>query len=218
MAKPWLWLLAGPDGSGKSTFAASEVFTRLTKTPETAAPIYLCPDNVVAQLRTERSELSPTQAWRVASERTDAEVSRHLRDGRSMVVETILSTTKFEPIVEEAKTRGYLIGVVYVVLQRPSLHVERIAQRVGLGGHDVAGEKVIERWVRGMGTLPWFAERADYFAMWDNSKAGGPPKLMLEAAAGKLFVDPSTTAAIKSDDTHPSLQNALSTVVSRLAA
>ncbi len=219
MAKPWFWLLAGPDGSGKSTFAASDAFARLTRTPEApAAPAYLCPDTIAAALRSERTELTSTQAWRMAAERTDAEVARLVREGRSMVVETILSTPKYEPVVEEAKGRGFLIGLAYVILQRPSLHMERVAQRVGLGGHDVGGEKIIERWVRSLGTLPWFAERADYFTLWDNSKLGGPPKLMIEATPQRLFIDPAVTAAIRSDDTHPSLAAALQTIVSKLSA
>lgn len=219
MARPWLWLVAGPDGAGKSTFISSDVLVRLTKTPEaTQPPVYLCPDVVSAQLRADRPELSPTQAWRMAAERTDAEVSRLVREGRSMIVETILSTTKLEPVVQEAKTRGYRIGVLYIMLDRPSMHVDRIAQRVALGGHDVGGEKVIERWVRGLGTLPWFAERADYFAMWNNSAEGGAPKLLIEATASSLFVDPAAQAAMRSDDTHPSLSSALQNVVSKLAA
>jgi predicted ABC-type ATPase len=219
MAKPWFWLLAGPDGSGKSTLASSEVFARMTRTPEsTAAPTYLNPDSVAATLRSERSELTSTQAWRMAAERTDAEVTRLVKEGRSLVVETILSTPKFEPIVEDAKSRGFLIGLAYIILQRPSLHMERVAQRVGLGGHDVGGEKVIERWVRSLGTLPWFAERADYFTLWDNSVLGGAPKLLIEATPQRLFIDPATTSAIRNDDTHPSLAAALQTVVSKLSA
>lgn len=219
MAKPWFWLLAGPDGSGKSTLASSDAFNRITRTPESpGAPAYLCPDTVSAALRSERTELTSTQAWRMAAERTDAEVSRLVKEGRPLVVETILSTPKYEPIVEDAKNRGFLIGVAYVLLQRPSLHMERVAQRVGLGGHDVGGEKIIERWVRSLGTLPWFAERADYFTLWDNTANGGPPKLLIEATPQRLFVDPATTAAIKSDDTHPSLSTALSALVSKLSA
>lgn len=219
MAKPWLWLLAGPDGAGKSTLASSDAFNRITRTPESpGAPAFLNPDIVSATLRSERTELTSTQAWRMAAERTDAEVNRLVREGRSMVVETILSTPKFEPVVEEAKNRGFLIGLVYVLLQRPSLHMERIAQRVGLGGHDVAGEKVIERWVRSLGTLPWFAERADYFTLWDNSTLGGPPKLLIEATPQTVFVDPATSAAIRNEDTHPSLSAALQTIVGKLSA
>lgn len=219
MAKPWFWLLAGPDGSGKSTLSASDAFTRLTRTPESPAPpVYLNPDTVSATLRSERSELTSTQAWRMAAERTDAEVNRLVKEGRSLVVETILSTPKFEPVVEDAKSRGFLIGLAYIILARPSLHMERVAQRVGLGGHDVAGEKIIERWVRSLGTLPWYAERADYFTLWDNSVLGGPPKLMIEATPQRLFIDPATTAAIRNDDTHPSLAAALQTVVSKLSA
>ncbi len=219
MAKPWLWLLAGPDGSGKSTLASSDAFTRLTRTPESpGAPTYLCPDQVAAALRSERAELTSTQAWRMAAERTDAEVTRLVREGRPMVVETILSTTKYEPVVEEARSRGFLVGLAYIFLQRPSMHMERVAQRVGLGGHDVGGEKVIERWVRSLGTLPWFAERADYFTLWDNSVFGGPPKLLVEATPNRLFVDPATTALTRSDDAHPSLVTALQTVVSKLSA
>lgn len=217
--KPWLWLVAGPDGSGKSTFVASEAFHRITRTPESAGPpAYLCPDTIAATLRSERPELTSTQAWRMAAERTDAQVNTLVREGRSMVVETILSTPKFEPVVEEAKSRGFLIGVCYVIMQRPSMHMERVAQRAGLGGHDVAGEKIIERWVRSLGTLPWFAERADHFTLWDNSVLGGPPKLLIEATPKTVFVDPATTATIRNDDTHPSLATALQTVVGKLAA
>ncbi|MET0182323.1 MAG: hypothetical protein ABW199_05500 [Caulobacterales bacterium] len=219
MAKPWLWLLAGPDGSGKSTLSSSDAINRIIRTPESpGAPAYLCPDPISAALRAERPELTSTQAWRMAAERTDAEVSRLVKEGRPMVVETILSTPKYEPIVEEAKSRGFLVGLAYVLLQRPSMHMERVAQRVGLGGHDVSGEKIIERWGRSLGTLPWFAERADYFTLWDNSAQGGPPALLIEATASSLYIAPATTSLMRGDDTHPSLAAALQALVSKLSA
>jgi len=169
-------------------------------------------------LRADRPELTSTQAWRIAAERMDNEAQRLVRDGKPLVLETILSTPKYEPLVEDAKNRGYLIGLVYVILHRPTLHMERIAQRVALGGHDIGGEKVIERWNRSLGTLPWFAERADYFSLWDNSTLGGPAKLLIEATPERLYVAPAANAAIKSDETHASMVAALQSLVTRLAA
>jgi predicted ABC-type ATPase len=218
MAKPWFWLVAGPDGAGKSTFVASQAFQDMAATPESGPATFLSPDPLVAAMRADRPELPVTQAWRLAAERIDTDVARLVREGRPLVVETILTTPKYEPLVEEAKRAGYLVGVVYVILQRPTLHMERIAQRVAIGGHDVGGEKVIERWNRSLGTLPWFAERADYFSMWDNSELGGPPKLLIEATANSLFIAPAANAAIKSDMTHASMAAALQNLVTRLAA
>lgn len=210
MPRSWFWLLGGPNGSGKSTFAATDIFARLTKTPEHAADLTLInPDILAREIRINRPGAGPDEIAREAATRSDSQVHALIGDGKPLLVETVLSTAKFRPCVIEAKQKDYRVGLVYVVLKRPELNVARVQQRVLLDGHPVDPGKIVERYGRSLQQLKWFAPEADYFTMWDNSRTGGPPALLMEATRERYVVTEDAEALLEDPAAEPLLKHAL---------
>jgi predicted ABC-type ATPase len=202
--------LAGPNGSGKSTLAQRDIFARLTNTPEQRDPfIRLNADERAQELRSTRADISDDARALLAAQQTDEELDRLLSEGRSCLVETVLSSDKYIERVRAAKAGGYWIGLIYVLLQDPSLNVGRVAQRVCQGGHDVPEERVRARWARSLARLPLFAAAADAFAVWDNSYPDFPARLLIEALPDSYYLSPLCEALIEDGATARPLRDAL---------
>lgn len=110
-----------------------------------------------------------------------------LRRGEAIGVETVLSSGKYQPLVELVRGQGGFVGLIYVALASPDLACARVARRVQAGGHDVPAEKIRARWQRSLANLPWFAAHASAFWVFDNSDEHPEvlPRLM---AAGRSAV------------------------------
>ncbi len=78
----------------------------------------------------------------------EREAIRRIRDclerGISFTQETTLSGHKTEQTAREARERGYSVRLYYVALDTPQECLERIANRVRRGGHNIA-ENDVER-------------------------------------------------------------------------
>lgn len=177
---PHLWIVAGPNGSGKTTLVRSGVLQRYLG-PETR---HINPDDITAELR-RRDPVTEQDALNLrAAQMSDAEVDDCIANGRSVLVETVLSSDKFRSRVVAARAAGFTIGLTFVVLAEPALSVARVAQRVALGGHDVPQERIRARWHRAVANFPWFADLADAVQVFDNSQVANPI-LIAEKAEGR---------------------------------
>ncbi|MEJ0022397.1 MAG: AAA family ATPase [Alphaproteobacteria bacterium] len=163
MRQPVFWLLAGPNGSGKSTFAESAIFENLAQTPEGEPLVRLNPDERARALRLRSPELSETELALRAAQESDDALDACLRAGRSVLVESVLSSEKFKSRVEAALAANMDFQLTFVVLRHPDLNVARVSQRVKLGGHGVEEGRIRARWLRSVENLPWFAARASAF-------------------------------------------------------
>jgi len=104
-------------------------------------------------------------AAQLCDDRLDAEIAA----GRSVMVETVLSSDKLIRRVEAAQSAGYRFSLVYVSLHDGALNVARVAQRHAGGGHDVSAERVLDRRIRSHAHFAWFAQRADLVLVFDNT-------------------------------------------------
>ena len=59
--------------------------------------------------------------------------------------------------------------LVYVTLRHEALNVARVALRHAQGGHDVPRDRILDRRARSHARFAWFAERADFVAVFENS-------------------------------------------------
>ncbi len=109
-----------------------------------------------------------------------------LRVHRSVGVETVLSTAKYQRLVTLAKSLGFHFHLFYVALDSPQRNVERVSARVLKGGHDVPEQKIVERYWRSLDQLPWFLKAADSAEIYDNS--GAEPRLVARKADGEVVV------------------------------
>jgi predicted ABC-type ATPase len=133
----------------------------------------------------------PSPLWQLvanyrAVRRIEQLVATRIEQGRSVTVETVLSTLKYLPHLRNAKARGYRTGMVYVALATVDLNIARVRTRVEAGGHDVPEAKIRERWQRSHDNLVSLLPLLDELLVFDNSDI--PPLLVAQKAGGTLTV------------------------------
>lgn len=188
---PQLWIVAGPNGAGKTTCVQRKPIADILP-----GILFLNPDAVT--LRKLREEGIPSFAdapverlkalFLESANEVEAELHAALSDGRSVGVETVLSTKKYLPLIQMTRAAGGFVGLIYIALASPGLAGERVARRVREGGHDVPERKVTDRWQRSLDHLPEFARLATRFWIIDNSNSdlGVAPALLAVGGEGRL--------------------------------
>lgn len=187
--RPPLWIVAGPNGAGKSTIVQAEPIQRVL-----ANVTFFNPDSVAQTIlrsvgfdsfREAPGELQrDASLW--AANFVEAVVEDFVRRADPVGVETVLSTVKYQPLVERVLAASGFFGFIYIALRSPDLAVERIQQRVREGGHSVPVDKVRSRWSRSLTNFPWFVSRASQFFVFDNSDSNPhtAPKLIAYGSFG----------------------------------
>lgn len=213
MGAPELWIVAGPNGAGKSSTATPLVRKRV--------PEVLDPDKICRVIHDRFPRFAPRIAptlcrqfanW-LAVESVERRVATAIHTRRSIAVETVLSTPKYEKHVRSAKAKGFTVMMVYVALPDPELHVLRVATRVQAQGHDVAKDKIRQRWERSHRMLERFEPLLDGLMVFDNSafaKDDTPsPTLVAEKQLG------SQNVILHAPNVLPRVTEALSSAVLR---
>lgn len=162
-----IYIVAGPNGAGKTTFAREFL------------PNYAeCLDFVNADLIADG--LSPFAPERVAirAGRLMLEQMHLFADrNRDFGFETTLSGKTYSRFLQELKDRGYRIHLFFLWLPSIDIALERIADRVRRGGHNIPGDVVRRRFKRGLPNLfQIYRPLLDSWAIIDNSTDA--PKLI----------------------------------------
>lgn len=175
-----LWLLAGGNGAGKSTFYR-------TRLAPLGIPLVNA-DLIAKELFPEAPEVHSYQAMLIVEQLRD----NLLHDGRSFCFETVFSHPSKVDFVGKAKALGYQIILVMIHLEPASLNKARIAQRVEEGGHDVPDEKVESRIPRLLRHIKAVIPLCDHVTLLDNSRADNPFVRVLTIRNGLLeeMLDP----------------------------
>jgi predicted ABC-type ATPase len=139
-SSPAVVVLAGPNGAGKSTAAPALLQGALGVTE------FVNADVIAADMSLPNAEGAAVAAGRVMLARLHALAS----DGESFAFETTLASRSFAPWLANLKTRGYTVNLVFLWLSSAELAVERVAERVALGGHNVPPFVVRRRYRTGL--------------------------------------------------------------------
>ena len=156
-AMPTLFVVAGPNGCGKSTLTRTTWFTGVE---------VIDPDAIARTM----THGTLAQAGRDALRRRRAA----LRAGRTHLVETTLAGFGVLRLMEAAKTTGYRIELHYVCVDSPDQALYRIRNRVALGGHDVPEPDVRRRFSRSLAHLPAAIARSDEARLYENTDPDWP--------------------------------------------
>jgi predicted ABC-type ATPase len=169
-----LWILAGGNGSGKSTF-----YDRYLK----KHGILLVNADLIADLMDSAVTPETTQK---AQEQARLLCQQYIQEERSFCFETVFSHVSKIDLVGEAKARGYSIVLVYIHLQSPELNQARVIQRVNDGGHDVPKDKIVSRIPRTMENVRKVLMLVDEARLFDNSSAEDPFRQIAKIKASLL--------------------------------
>jgi len=157
-----VYIIAGPNGSGKTTFA--KLFL----------PDYVnCPNFVNADLIAQGlAPFEPRAAAIKAGKLVLQQIHEYSKRGVDFAFETTLSGKSYASLLAELKKRGYALHLFFLWVPSPELAIARIRDRVAEGGHNVPAEDVRRRFSRGINNfLALYESLLDSWMLFDNSKA-----------------------------------------------
>ena len=175
-----LWILAGGNGSGKSTFY--QQFLSATGLP------FINADILAKQLDAEHPEAISYKAAKLAEKLR----LNLLHTGISFCFETVFSHPSKIDFLAKAKSNGYEIILVYIHLISDQLNQARVAQRVAEGGHNVPTEKIVTRIPRTMQHVRDALLLVDTALFYDNSSYSLPFLSIAILNKGKLQIQQET--------------------------
>lgn len=178
--RPIFWIVAGPNGCGKSSF-----YNRTDIEGWGGSVWIINPDLLTAKI-VESERLGSGEANLAAVQRIEKWLETSIEAYQTIGVETVLSSGKYRRLVELAHRHGFEVRMIYILLGSLRLQLERIAQRVRDGGHDVPADKVAARRMRSFEQLLWFARHVDKCWVFDNS-TGEPELAAVKGAPGSLL-------------------------------
>ena len=176
--RPVLIVIAGPNGSGKTT-----VTEQILRHEWTEGAEYINPD-LVAQEKF--GDWNSEEAVRQAIRYCEEERERCLREQRSLIFETVLSRIDKIEYIEKAKQAGFFVRLFFVCTASPTINAARIAKRVMEGGHDVPIPKIIARYRTSIANCCIAARFVDRCYAYDNSAEGCKASPLFRASEGTL--------------------------------
>ena len=161
MTPPTLYVVAGPNGSGKSTLTKSGRFRDVR---------IVDPDRIAHRISPDDPQGAAGAAAREVIRARRAAIGA----GEAFVVETTLAGKSTLRLMDDARAAGYRIELHYVSVDSVALALDRISNRVALGGHRVPEEDVRRRFVRSLANLPEAMTRSDEARLYDNDSPDDP--------------------------------------------
>lgn len=177
--KPKLIIIAGPNGSGKTT-----ITEQLLSHEWGDECIYINPDNIA---RDKFGDWNSEEAVLKAAKYATEQRYQLLDNGKSVVFETVLSSEEKLEYIKKAKEAGYFIRVFFVCTESPSINAARIAGRYMEGGHSVPIEKIVSRYGKSIVNCKRLAMLVDRLYVYDNSIENHPARLLFRIADGKII-------------------------------
>lgn len=143
MADKHLYIISGPNGAGKTT-ASYTVLPKILQCKE-----FVNADEIARGLSPFNPESVAIEAGRLMLKR----ISELLQRNESFSIETTLSTRSYFRLVEKAHLQGYDVTLLYFWLKSPQQAIERVAERVAKGGHDIPNNIIVRRYWEGLDNL-----------------------------------------------------------------
>lgn len=175
--KPQVYIIAGPNGSGKTTFATEFL-------PKYAdCPTFINADTIARGLSGFSPDAVALKAGRILLEQIETYAARRI----DFAFETTLSGTNYLLRLRDLKREGYLTHLFFLWIPDVQLSLARIASRVKMGGHDIAEKVVRRRFHKGIHNF--FRDYRAIVNSWmvfDNS--GSTPRPIAEEKLGVLKI------------------------------
>ena len=131
-----LYIIAGANGSGKTTFAKS--FAQIHKMH------FINADEIAKELAPDNITKHQVKAGRIFFQ----ELNKRLDEHNSFVIETTLSGKYLVKYIKKAQANGFEVEMIYLFLEKPETNITRVMIRVIAGGHHVPKDDIIRRFYR----------------------------------------------------------------------
>lgn len=155
-----LYIIGGCNGAGKTT-ASYTVLPDILGCKE-----FVNADEIAHGL----SPFNPTgvaiEAGRLMLQRIEELLARE----ESFSIETTLATCSYISLLRRAHAKDYRVTLLFFWLNSPELAIQRVAERVSKGGHDIPEDIIRRRYVSGIRNLfNLYADEVDSWCIYDNS-------------------------------------------------
>lgn len=154
-------IFAGVNGAGKSTFYGTDIVKK----------------KHIPQERVNSDEILKEKGgdWKDSVEQATAmkeavrRINEYIKKGISFNQETTLTGNSIINNIKKAKQQGYTVNVYYVGLKSADLAVERVKQRVEMGGHGISEEDIRRRYKQSLENLQKIVPLCDNVYVYDNT-------------------------------------------------
>ena len=178
MKKPVLIVIAGPNGSGKTST------THLVIKHEWAKQcVYINPDDIA---QNKFGNWNDVNAVRQAVEYCEDLREKLLKERKDFIFETVLSSDGKVDFLKRAKEAGYFIRMFFICTDAPTINVARIAKRVMEGGHDVPIQKILSRYLKAIANAEKVTRFADRAYFYDNSIDDHDAQILFRTIDGRF--------------------------------
>ena len=143
MDDKYLYIISGPNGAGKTT-ASYSVLPKILQCRE-----FVNADEIARGLSPFNPESVAIEAGRLMLSR----IKELLFRNESFSIETTLATRSYFRLIDKAHQQGYKVTLLYFWLKSPEQAMERVAERVSKGGHNIPQDIIIRRYYEGINNL-----------------------------------------------------------------
>jgi predicted ABC-type ATPase len=176
--KPELIVIAGPNGSGKTS-----VTQKFLHHEWSDGTIYINPDDVANEMFGDWN----SQEAVIKSANYCAELrEKCLQNKESFVFETVFSAEDKVEFLYRAKQAGYFVRLFFISTNSPEINAARIAKRVMEGGHDVPITKIISRYYKSIANCITISKYVDRLYVYDNSVDNQDARILFRLSNGQL--------------------------------
>ncbi|MDE5784927.1 MAG: zeta toxin family protein [Duncaniella sp.] len=156
---PTLYIISGCNGAGKTTVSYSVLPDLL------GCRDFVNADEIAKGLSPFSPESVAIEAGRIMLDRIKYLISQK----QTFAIETTLATRSYIHIIDQAKSVGYNVIILFFWLSSPEMAIERVAKRVSEGGHNIPSEVIVRRYWAGLNNFfTIFATVADNWMFYEN--------------------------------------------------
>jgi predicted ABC-type ATPase len=177
---PHLIIIAGANGSGKSTAAPALL--------QNAVHIdnFVNADVIAQGLCAFQPEKVAIQAGRVMLNR----IHQLAEEQATFAFETTLSSRTFAPWITRLKEEGYQFHLIFLWLKTEELAVSRVQERIQMGGHSVPESTIRRRYHAGLKNFfNLYQPITDSWQFYDNSDSDQLSLIASENKGNNTFVE-----------------------------
>lgn len=185
MSDPTIYVLAGVNGSGKSSIGGAAMVARGVH--------YYNPDTAAQELRQIHPNMTQpianSHAWAMGREMLVNAIERK----ETFAFETTLGGKTITDLLLQAAEEGLKVKLWYAGLESVEQNLARVQARLAKGGHDIPEADIRKRWDSSRRNLIKLLPYLDSLRLYDNSKEADPcqgiaphPELRLHMEAGKI--------------------------------